>query len=84
MNAAQVIDLVNKPESLTGRGRVFWIVILTTHVDALCGAHTGAEFAPDALLHAVFITVQHMSAMEPLWLGTSLFGILRRDTGARV
>ena len=69
MDATQIVDLVHEPKPLAWRGGVDRVVVGTAHVDALGGAHTGAEFAADALLHAVFVTIQHMATVKALGLG---------------
>ena len=63
MNATQIVDLIDKPVSLAGRDRVVDRVVRAAHVDALGRTHTSAEFAADALLHAVFVTIENMTAV---------------------
>ena len=68
MNAAKVIDFVDPTETLTWRRWILWIVVCTTNVNTFCRAHSSAQFATDALFHAVFIAIQHMATMQTFWL----------------
>src|SRR5690606_24165667 len=53
VDAPQVVDLVDEAEPFPGRGGVVGIVVGAAHVDALGGADTRTQLAPDALLHSV-------------------------------
>lgn len=79
MNAAQVIDLVDKTKTLARRDRRIRRVISTANVNTLRRADTRAEFTSDALLHTVFITVKNMATMEALWLLALLLRVEARD-----
>jgi hypothetical protein len=68
MDATQVVDLIHETEAFTWRSWVIRVVVGSTHINALCRTHTGAQFAPDALFHSIFVTVQNMTAMHALWL----------------
>ena len=81
MDAAQVVDLVDPAKALAWRSWIFWVVVGATNVNALCWADGCAQLAANALLHAVFVTVQYMAAMQALGLGNLFvhdFGALRR------
>ena len=68
MDAAQVVDLVDEPEALARRRRVVRIVVGAAHVDALGRADAGAQLAADALLHAVLVAVEDVTAVQPVRL----------------
>src|SRR6478609_6970304 len=69
VDAAEVVDLVDEPVALAGRGGVIGVVVLAAHVDAIGGAHTSAELAADALLHAVLVAVEDVPAVQAVRLG---------------
>src|SRR6478735_7293153 len=66
VDAAQVVDLVDEAEALARRRGILGIVVGTADVDAVGRADTGAQLAPDALLHAVLVAVEHMASVQPL------------------
>ena len=68
MDATQVVDFVHETETFTWRSGVVRIVVLAAHVNALRRTHASTQFATDALFHAVFVTVQNMTAVKTLWL----------------
>ena len=58
-------------------------VVQAAHVDAVGRAHPGAQLAADALLHAVLVAVEDMTAVLAGLLGSLLLGVLaghRRPT----
>ena len=68
VNAAQVVDLVDEAVALAGRHRVFRRVVFASHIDASRWAHASAQLTADALLHAVFVPVEHVAAVEAFGL----------------
>src|SRR5690606_9533643 len=54
-------------------------VVGAAHVDAAGRADTGAELAADALLHAVLVAVEDVTAVHPDRLGRLLLGVLGGD-----
>ncbi len=68
MDAAQVVDLVDEAVTLAGRDRVVDRVVGAAHVDATRRAHSRAQLAPDALLHAVLVAVEDVTAVHALGL----------------
>ena len=80
VDAAQVVDLVDEAVALARRDRRLGVVLGTAHVDAAGGTHTGAELATDALLHAVLVAVQDMTAVHAQRLRRLLLRILRGDS----
>jgi len=56
-DAAKHVDLVHEAEALPRADRIVDRVVGAADVDATGRAHTGAEFAADALLHAVRVPV---------------------------
>ena len=81
VDAAQVVDLIDEAVALARRHRFVGRVVGAAHVDATSGAHTGAQLAADALLHAVLVAVQHMAPVQALGLGplaTLVLGVGKR------
>ena len=68
MDAAQVVDLVDEAVALARRDRRVGRVVGAAHVDALRRAHARAELAADALLHAVLVAIEDVTAVEALGL----------------
>src|SRR5204863_4850236 len=79
VDASQVVDLVDEAEALARRDGCVDRVVLSPHVDALCGTDAGAQLAADALLHAVLVAIEDVATMEALRLGTLLVGVLVGD-----
>ena len=79
VDAAQIVDLVDEAVALTRRDRVLGIVLRSAHIDAPGGTDTGAQFAADALLHAVLVAVEDVATMDPEGLRGLLLRILGRD-----
>src|SRR5690606_1898520 len=52
--------------ALARRGRVLGVVVGAAHVDAVGRAHAGAQLAADALLHAVLVAVEDVTAVQAL------------------
>src|SRR5262249_31563773 len=78
VNAAQEVDLVDKPVALSWRnGGIGWVV-RSAHIDATGRAHAGAELATNALLHAVLVAVEDVAAVDALRLGAF---VLRVEVG---
>jgi len=75
-DATQHVDLIHEPEPFAGAYRIVDRIVLTTDVNASRRAHTGAQFATDALLHAIGVAIEHVTTMEPLRLDALLFGVL--------
>ena len=81
MDAAQVVDLVDPAKALAWRSWIIRVVVGATNVNALCWADRCTQLAADALLHAVFVAVEHVATMQALGLGNLFvhdFGALRR------
>jgi hypothetical protein len=78
VNTTEIVDLVDVPVTLTRTHGVVHGVIEATDVDAVSGADTGAEFAANALLHAVFVPIKYVTAVLTWLLGTLLLGVARR------
>ena len=76
VDAAQEIDLVHETITLPGRHRRIRRVVCPPHVYAPGRAHTGTELATDALLHTVFVAVEHMPAMDAFRLDLLVLGVL--------
>ena len=64
VDAPQVVDLVDEAVALTRRDGIVDRVVGAAHVDAVGRANTGAKLAADALLHAVFVTVEDVAAVH--------------------
>ena len=80
VDAAQVVDLVDEAVALAGADRVVGRVVLAAHVDAPGRAHAGAQLAADALLHAVLVPVEDVTAVEADRLVPLAALVLRRTT----
>ena len=78
VDAPQVVDLVDVSVALTRRDRVVDRVVGAADVDAASGAHTGAELASDALLHAVLVAIEDMSTVKALGLRDLVLRVLGR------
>src|SRR5207248_9584674 len=63
MDTAQIVDLVDEAVPLAGRNRVVGRVVGAAYIDAPRRAHTRAQLAPDAFLHAVLVPVEDVTAM---------------------
>ena len=72
VDAPQVVDLVHEAVTLARRHRRVGRVVGAAHVDALRRAHAGAQLAADALLHAVLVAIEDVTAVEPHRLRTLL------------
>jgi hypothetical protein len=59
---------------------VVWWVVEPTDVDALRWTHTGAQLATNALLHTVFITVEHVASVLTRLFRLLLFWVLEGDS----
>ena len=77
MDASEIVDLVDVAKTLTGRNWVLDRIVGATDEDALRGAHTGAEFATDALFHSVFVTIENVTTVNPNRLRRLFFRVLR-------
>ena len=64
VDAAQVVDLVDEAPALAGADRVVGRVVGAPHVDAAGRTDPGAQLAADALLHAVLVPVEDVTAVE--------------------
>ena len=69
VDAAEVVDLVDEAVALAGRHGVVGRVVGAAHVDAPGRAHTGAQLAADALLHAVLVAVEDVATVQSSRLG---------------
>ncbi len=69
MDASQVVDLVDVAVAFARRLRIIRRVVGAPHIDASGRAHTGAQFAADALLHTVLIAVEDVASVQTLRLG---------------
>jgi hypothetical protein len=78
VNAAEIVDLVDVPVALTRTNGVIHGVIKATDVDAVSGADTGTELTANALFHAIFVPIEHVTSVLTWLLGTLLLGIARR------
>jgi hypothetical protein len=78
VNAAEIVDLVDVPVTLTRANGVVHGVIESTDVDAVGGTDTGTEFTADALLKTIGVTVELVTAMEAWlwWKLVALFWVL--------
>ena len=85
VDAAQVVDLVDEAVALAGADRVVGRVVGAADVDAAGRAHAGAQLAADALLHAVLVAVEDVTAVEAVRLvplAALVLGVLAGDAAA--
>ena len=75
VDAAEVVDLVDEAVPLTRRDRIVDRVVGAADVDATRRAHARAQLAADALLHAVLVAVEDVTAVLP----RRLLRLHRRD-----
>ena len=61
-NASRIVDVVNARITLARRDPVHVRILRRFDVNAVRGARRGAQKAPDALLQAAFIAMQHVNA----------------------
>src|SRR6185437_11810396 len=66
---------------LTGGHRVVGWVVEAPDVDAVSGAHPGAQLAADALLHAVLVAVEDVPSVLARLLRLLLLRVLPGDPG---
>src|SRR5262249_52543012 len=79
VDAPQVVDLVDEAVALARADRTIGRVVGAAHVDALRRAHARAELAADALLHAVLVAIEDVTAVRAARLQPLLHRIRERD-----
>src|SRR5205085_11709586 len=79
VDATQIVDLVDEPVAFAGADRLVGRIVLASDVDAARWADARAQLTADALLHAVFVPVEHVTPVETNGLLALLLRILDRD-----